>query len=102
MEKISMSLQRRKRLKVFSRVRLGEMTLMEASELLRLRKSGPVWCDPSRLSCHCFGVFGEAVPICESSWTVTWDRRCRPKYNLAPRGDASSFYCLRASNGTGR
>ena len=33
METISMSLQERKRLEVFSRVRLGEMTLAEASEL---------------------------------------------------------------------
>ncbi|MCA9124927.1 MAG: hypothetical protein H6823_11695 [Planctomycetaceae bacterium] len=36
METISMSLQERKRLEVFSRVRLGAMTLVEASELLRL------------------------------------------------------------------
>ena len=45
METISMSLQERKRLEVFSRVRLGEMTLVEASALLRLsyRQTKRVW-----------------------------------------------------------
>lgn len=45
METISMSLQERKRLEVFSRVRLGEMTLVEASELLDLsyRQTKRVW-----------------------------------------------------------
>lgn len=45
METIRMSLQERKRLEVFSRVRLGEMTLVEASELLALsyRQTKRVW-----------------------------------------------------------
>ena len=45
METISMSLQERKRLEVFSRVRLGAMTLVEASELLRLsyRQTKRAW-----------------------------------------------------------
>jgi hypothetical protein len=45
METISMSLQERKRLEVFSRVRFGEMTLVEASELLDLsyRQTKRVW-----------------------------------------------------------
>src|SRR5688572_9817916 len=45
METIQMSLQERKRLEVFSRVHLGEMTLVEASELLGLsyRQTKRVW-----------------------------------------------------------
>lgn len=45
METISMSLQERKRLEVFSRVRLGEMTLVEASACLRIsyRQTKRVW-----------------------------------------------------------
>ncbi len=45
METISMSFRERKRLEVFSRVGLGEMTLVEASEILRLsyRQTKRVW-----------------------------------------------------------
>ena len=45
METIPMSLQERKRLEGFSRVRLEEMTLVEASKLLALsyRQTKRVW-----------------------------------------------------------
>lgn len=54
METISRSLQQRKRLEVFSRVRWEAMTLVEASILLRLsyRQTKRVWCQYQASGCE--------------------------------------------------
>jgi transposase len=75
---ISMSRKERKRLEAFSRVKLGGMTLVEASELLRLsyRQTKRAW---SRYQ-------SEGEPA---------GARLRPGRRLSPEGEAQSLALYR-------